>query len=137
MLSGTGAAEKTMERCHACDRHLLFEESACPFCGVASRVRQVASTTWQVAMGGFTAIFLAACYGVAGKYDTGIDDDIDGDGYSGVVDCDDHNAAVHPGGVEVCRNELDDDCDGLTDKEDVEECPGSEDDSGIPDDSGK
>ncbi len=41
------------------------------------------------------------------------DTDADGDGYS-ADDCDDADAAVHPGAVEVC-NGLDDDCSGLID----------------------
>ena len=41
--------------------------------------------------------------------------DADGDSYS-VSDCDDTNAAVHPGATEVC-NDVDDDCDGIVDDE--------------------
>jgi hypothetical protein len=48
--------------------------------------------------------------------------DTDGDGFSpegsicGPVDCDDTNAAVHPGAPELCNN-LDDDCNGTVDDE--------------------
>ncbi len=62
-----------------------------------------------------------------GQTDEGCDDD--GDGYcdadmlyapapicpKGGNDCDDLNALVHPGALEVCGNGLDDNCDGLTD----------------------
>jgi hypothetical protein len=51
---------------------------------------------------------LAAC-------DTTPADDLDGDGYTTTDgDCDDGNPWVHPGATEVC-NDVDDDCDGLTD----------------------
>jgi hypothetical protein len=43
--------------------------------------------------------------------------DLDGDGYvdescDGGDDCDDSNPAANPGAVEVCANDVDDDCDG-------------------------
>lgn len=47
--------------------------------------------------------------------------DTDGDGYAreggtcGAVDCNDNNAAVHPGAAEVCTDKFDNDCDGLVD----------------------
>ena len=40
-----------------------------------------------------------------------IDDDADGDLFPSVVDCDDLDAAVHPGAVELC-DAIDSDCDG-------------------------
>lgn len=47
--------------------------------------------------------------------------DSDGDGFAtqggtcGAVDCNDNNAAVHPGAAEVCTDKIDNDCDGLID----------------------
>lgn len=40
--------------------------------------------------------------------------DVDDDGYTSDVDCDDFNPAVNPGASEVC-NAIDDDCDGTAD----------------------
>ena len=45
--------------------------------------------------------------------------DEDGDGY-GCMDCDDTNAAIHPGAAETCDG-IDNDCSGLAD--DVASCP--------------
>jgi ribosomal protein S19 len=45
--------------------------------------------------------------------------DEDGDGARWCDDCDDKNAAVHPGAPEVCGNGVDDNCDGRID----EGCP--------------
>ena len=51
-------------------------------------------------------------------------DDADGDGYDddtcGGNDCDDGNAAVHPGASEVCDGILDNDCSGNTDPDEVD-----------------
>jgi hypothetical protein len=43
--------------------------------------------------------------------------DNDGDGYTVVQgDCNDNNAAIHPGAIEVCGNNIDDNCNGYTDE---------------------
>ncbi|HET8948431.1 MAG TPA: putative metal-binding motif-containing protein, partial [Candidatus Polarisedimenticolia bacterium] len=41
--------------------------------------------------------------------------DFDGDGFNGLIDCDDTLAAVHPGAIETC-NGRDDDCDAAVDE---------------------
>jgi hypothetical protein len=46
--------------------------------------------------------------------------DADGDGVPWCNDCDDGNAAAHPGAPELCGNHVDDNCDGVVD----ENCPG-------------
>lgn len=47
--------------------------------------------------------------------------DVDGDGYDatrvGGDDCNDANAAIHPGVAETCGNLADDDCNGVTDED--------------------
>jgi len=45
--------------------------------------------------------------------------DQDGDGFKWCDDCNDNNAAAHPGAPEVCGNQADDNCNGLVD----EGCP--------------
>ncbi len=42
--------------------------------------------------------------------------DNDGDGYDQEHDCNDFNAAIHPGAAEICGDKLDNDCDGLIDE---------------------
>lgn len=51
--------------------------------------------------------------GVDSDTDTSSDRDRDEDGYQAIDDCDDTNAAVHPGAIEAC-NGVDDDCDAAT-----------------------
>ena len=52
--------------------------------------------------------------------------DADNDGYAieggecGPVDCDDSAPGVNPGATEVCDNQIDDDCDGHIDGDDIE-----------------
>ena len=56
--------------------------------------------------------------------------DNDGDGAKSCVDCDDANAATHPGATETC-NEIDDNCDGQVDEGNV--CCVDQDGDGICD----
>ena len=46
-----------------------------------------------------------------------LDFDVDGDGYSSDVDCDDDDAPVFPDAQEICDG-VDNDCDALVDSED-------------------
>ncbi len=47
---------------------------------------------------------------------TGAATDADGDGYRWCDECDDANAAVHPGAPEICGNGIDDNCNGQIDE---------------------
>jgi hypothetical protein len=67
------------------------------------------------------------CDGLIDCNDPNCDADYDNDGYCDVpgpccqfaeADCNDHDAAVHPGAAEVCDDGKDNDCDGLTDCDD-------------------
>jgi hypothetical protein len=66
------------------------------------------------------ALALPGCLWIP-KADTGEPSeaiDADGDGYSTLEDCDDGDAAVHPGADETC-NGVDDDCDDEVDEDDA------------------
>eukprot|EP00494_Astrolonche_serrata_P019508 UN19717 len=46
--------------------------------------------------------------------------DADGDSYYSDTDCDDNDSNVYPNAMEVCYNQIDDDCDGFVDYADDE-----------------
>jgi len=64
------------------------------------------------------AVLLFAC---APHDDTGVTD-ADQDGYGSGTDCNDKDAAIHPGAEETC-NHVDDDCDGRVDVDPVDGRP--------------
>lgn len=106
--------------CESCGRHHKVNDTTCPFCAKRS------SPAWravQLAAGVVTTAVLTACYGTSGFNDTGDTNtltDADGDGVEAPEDCDDDNAAVNPSAIEICDNEIDDDCDEATDAEDTD-----------------
>ena len=109
-----------MQRCPSCQRHLIHQETTCPFCGSAvagpleRAVKQVSAGVVLL----LTPIGLAACYGPPGGFkDTALTDN-DGDGYDALVDCDDADAEISPDAEEVCDDTIDNDCDALVDTDD-------------------
>ncbi|HEY1089237.1 MAG TPA: MopE-related protein [Archangium sp.] len=78
----------------------------------------------------FTSVTCLTCPCPSGYCDLSPCRDFDGDGYAPATDgtcpgkllgdCNDGNARAHPGGVELCANGVDDDCDGKRDAADDE-----------------
>lgn len=90
----------------ACGHHRLVG-SACPSCGSTAGLvgRTAAAALLGLTLGACTTETGQALYGVAMI-------DEDGDGYPEGSDCDDTNAAVHPGATETPDDGVDSDCDG-------------------------
>ena len=111
--------------CGGCSRPYFAHESACPFCSV--RPSRGAAAT-RLFMGVMTPVVLAACYGSPGWYDdtglsgdSGSSVDLDGDGWTNDLDCDDADEDVNPDADEDCGDGIDNDCDGDIDAAD-EDC---------------
>ena len=112
-----------MLRCTTCSRHALDHEARCPFCGgeLTDRSRSVLGRRLRNTLGAaVTPLVLTACYGVGGlETDSDLPgEDLDEDGYTADVDCDDDDASVHPGAAEICDDGVDNDCDQAVDTAD-------------------
>ena len=121
--------------CSSCGRHVLSIAPICPFCAASSAPGRIIAAAGALV----TPIVLSACYG-APPCDTSDLVDADSDGFqtcstygyiSGDEDCDDTNAAVSPGEVEVCDDTLDNDCDYNADAAD-NDCGSGDTDTDTP-----
>jgi len=78
-------------------------------------------------------------FGTPGMANPECCEDADGDAYwdaaCGGDDCDDADDGAFPGAEEVCDDGVDNDCDGLMDTDDEEDCPSGDDDSAGDDDT--
>ena len=101
--------------CDRCGRHVRADSESCPFCAKRSPVVRKAL---HLVGGAVTTVVLAACYG--GAWDDTWDEDFDsdGDGFPASFDCDDNNFDVNPDAIEVCDDEIDNDCDEQVDMAD-------------------
>lgn len=115
----------SLQPCPACGRHVRAE-AACPFCA-SPRTRRLTTLIGAV----FTPVMLAACYGAPPCEDKDlVDTDKDGyrtattrcNAYDEELDCDDNNAEIKPGAVEIPCDGIDQDCDYTDNVDSAEAC---------------
>ncbi|MEZ4383367.1 MAG: putative metal-binding motif-containing protein [Nannocystaceae bacterium] len=113
----------TLSTCPSCAGFLPPAATSCPHCGcdcaAPPPASRVAGKLFAAASGGLMALTLMACYGGPPVEPC---DDEDNDGYyanSGLCgsgspnDCDDNNAAIHPGADDPVGDDIDQNCDGV------------------------
>ncbi len=112
-----------MLNCVRCEGFIPAKASSCPHCDAPTGRRSKLRTLLNVAGGGAVAMTLMACYGGAPRdyapvaptntnACTDPSQDLDKDGYCG-DDCDEMNAAIHPGAADTSEDGIDQNCDGV------------------------
>lgn len=100
--------------CSHCAGFVPPNAAACPHCGLksldvkaSSKLGALTKGLVAVASGGVVAVTLMACYGAPFI-------DRDGDGFDGNYDdCNDNDAATHPGAPDTLGDGVDQNCDGV------------------------
>jgi hypothetical protein len=113
----------TCDRCHGFVPHMV---DCCPCCEAPiaprrGRFSRLAGMLFAAVGGSFVAVTLMACYGAPAQHRVGPQQqpcpagtaDIDSDGSCTPADCDDNNAAVHPGIDDSAGDGIDQNCDGV------------------------
>jgi len=114
----------TLVSCDSCHGFVPATADRCPCCDAPAsppaRWRRLGRALLAAAGGGVMAMTLMACYGAPAHYPTVPPQgcpaggaDVDGDGACTPTDCDDNNAAVHPGAEDVDGDSIDQNCDGV------------------------
>jgi hypothetical protein len=105
---------KRLTPCSECGAHRRVDD-ACPSCGAAPAAANLSKAAWLLGLA-----LVAGCGDDASDTSTmamygDAIMDVDGDGYSEDVDCDDDDAAVHPDADEAPGDGVDSNCDGSDD----------------------
>lgn len=119
-----------MFTCSSCSSFVPTKQSVCPACGaqvVHSATARIVGGVLTLAGGSVFAMTLTACYGAPvdriPESDAGIGSrdaaaactpatDLDADGYCGADDCDETDADINIGALDVAGDSVDSDCGG-------------------------
>lgn len=106
-------------RCPCCGTHVTAEGHDCPACG-NSHAKAVVTTAAAAMLG----LALTGCiktngqsdYGIAeSRFESQVDQDLDGDGFLDPDDCNDEDPDINPAAPETPGDGIDSNCDGSDD----------------------
>ncbi len=111
-------SELNLVTCSSCAELVASSACVCPHCSTQLRVCSTGSSTVVRAAGAaLLGLSAAGCF-VAPQPEYGVPiaiEDVDGDGYDTLEDCDDNDETVYPDAPETPGDEIDSNCDGNDD----------------------